>query len=118
MKKKPDVVSMYTSLDEAFEKHDIARAVEISLELWTDGPGRLPGQATPEGRERGREMTTRNWERLDDEAQAQTPPVPLEQPAVGRLSKIGVPTLVILREVDAPNPLDPLTAEVPGADKA
>jgi 3-oxoadipate enol-lactonase len=117
MKKHPEVVRMYTSLDEAFEKHDIARAVEISLALWTDGPGRLPEQAAPEVRERVREMTTRNWERPDDEAQAQTPPVPLEPPAVGRLSKIGVPTLVILGELDGPNPLDQLAAEIPGAKK-
>ena len=117
MQKHPEVVRMYTSLEEAFEQHDIARAVEISLELWTDGPGRLPGQAAPEVRERVREMTTRNWERPDDEAQAQTPPVPLEPPAVGRLSKIGVPTLVILGELDGPNPLDQLAAEIPGAKK-
>src|SRR5947209_6401415 len=113
MKTHPDVVRMYTSLNEAFEKHDITRAVEISLELWTDGPGRLPEQAAPEVRE----MTTRNWERPDDEAQAETPPVPLEPPAVGRLSKIGVPTLIIIGEWDAPNPLDQLAAEIPGAKK-
>ncbi|HEY4388739.1 MAG TPA: alpha/beta hydrolase [Ktedonobacteraceae bacterium] len=113
MKQHPDVVRMYAGLNEAFAKHDIARAVEVSLELWTDGPGRLPGQATPDVRERVREMTTRNWERPDDE----TPPVPLEPPAVGRLSEIGVPTLVILGELDGPNPLDPLAAEIPGAKK-
>ncbi|HEY6289140.1 MAG TPA: alpha/beta hydrolase [Nitrospiraceae bacterium] len=117
MKEHPDVVRMFTGMDEAFEKHDIARAVEISLELWTDGPGRLPGQAAPEVRERVREMTTRNWERPDDEAQAQTPPVPLEPPAIGRLSQIGVPTLIILGELDAPNPLERLAAEIPGAKK-
>jgi 3-oxoadipate enol-lactonase len=117
MKKHPDVVRLYTSLNEAFEKHDIARAVEISLELWTDGPGRLPEQAAPDVRERVREMTTRNWERPDDEAQAETPPVPLEPPALGRLSQIAVPTLVILGEWDGPNPLDQLAAEIPGAKK-
>jgi len=117
MKKYPDVVRMYTSLEKAFEKHNIARAVEISLELWTDGPGRLPKQAAPDVRERVREMTTRNWERPEDEAQAETPPVPLEPPALERLSKIGVPTLVILGEWDGPNPLDSLTAEIPGAKK-
>jgi pimeloyl-ACP methyl ester carboxylesterase len=117
MEKHPEVVRMYTSLQEAFEKHDIARAVELSLELWTDGPGRLPGQAAPDVRERVREMTTRNWQRPDDEAQAQTPPVPLEPPAIGRLSQIGVPTLVILGEWDAPNPLEQLAAEIPGAKK-
>ena len=117
MKKHPDVVRMYTSLDEAFEKHDIARAVEISLELWTDGPGRLPGQAAPDVRERVREMTTRNWERSDDEAQTEALPVPLEPPAVGRLSEIGVPTLVILGEWDGPNPLEHLATEIPGAKR-
>jgi 3-oxoadipate enol-lactonase len=85
--------------------------------LWTDGPGRLPRQAASEVRERVREMTTRNWERPDDEAQAETPPEPLEPPAIGRLSEIGVPTLVILGELDAPNPLDQLVAEIPGAKK-
>jgi 3-oxoadipate enol-lactonase len=106
MKKYPDVARMYGSLSEAFEQHDTARAVEISLELWTDGPGRLPGQAAPLVRERVREMTTRNWERPDDEAQA-----------IGRLSEIRVPTLVILGEWDGPNPLDELAAEIPGAKK-
>lgn len=117
MSKYPEVGRMYESLNEAFEKHDIARAVEISLALWTDGPGRLPGQAAPDVRERVREMTTRNWERPDDEAQAETPPVPLEPPAVGCLSRIGVPTLVILGEWDGPNPLDQLATEIPGAKK-
>ena len=113
----PEVARLYSGLSEAFEQHDIARAVEISLELWTDGPGRLPGQAAPFVRERVREMTTRNWERPDDEAQAETPPVPLEPPAIGRLSQIGVPTLVILGELDVPNPLEQLAAEIPGAKK-
>lgn len=117
MQKHPDVMRMYTSLEEAFEQHDIARAVEVSLELWTDGPGRLPGQAAPDVRERVREMTTRNWQRPDDEAQAETPPIPLEPPAVGRLSQISAPTLIILGEYDAPNPLEQLAAEIPGAKK-
>ncbi|HLI06354.1 MAG TPA: alpha/beta hydrolase [Ktedonobacteraceae bacterium] len=117
MQKNPDVVRMFASMNEASEQHDIARAVEISLELWTDGPGRLPGQATPAVRERVREMTTRNWQRPDDEAQAETPPVPLEPPAIGRLSEVRVPTLVVLGEWDAPNPLEQLAAEIPGAKK-
>ncbi|HTK07373.1 MAG TPA: alpha/beta hydrolase [Ktedonobacteraceae bacterium] len=117
MKQHPDVMRMYASLNEAAAQHDIARAVEISLELWTDGPGRLPGQAAPEVRKRVREMTTRNWERPDNVAQAETPTVPLEPPAIGRLAEIGVPTLVILGELDVPNPLDQLAAEIPGAKK-
>ncbi len=117
MKKHPNVLRLYTSLNEAFEKHDVARAVDISLAVWTDGPGRLPAQAAPDVRERVRAMTTRNWERPDDEAQAETPSVPLEPPAIGRLSQLGVPTLVILGELDVPNPLNQLVAEIPGAKK-
>jgi pimeloyl-ACP methyl ester carboxylesterase len=117
MQAHPEVARMYTSLEEAFEQHDVARAVEVSLELWTDGPGRLPGQAAPEVRERVREMTMRNWQRPDDEVQAENPPVPLEPPAVGRLPQIGAPTLVILGEWDGPNPLEQLAAEIPGAKK-
>ena len=117
MSKHPEVVRMYTGLEEAFAQHDTPRAVELSLELWTDGPGRLPGQAAPDVRERIRAMTTRNWHRPDDEAQAETPPVPLAPPAIGRLSQIGVPTLVILGAWDAPNPLERLAAEIPGAQK-
>jgi pimeloyl-ACP methyl ester carboxylesterase len=115
--KYPEVGRMFTSWEEAFEQHDIARAVEISLEVYTDGPGRLPGQAAPEVRERVREMTARNWNRPDDEAQSENPPIPLEPPAIGRLSQISVPTLVILGEYDVPNPLEQLTAEIPGAKK-
>lgn len=117
MQAHPDVARMYMSLNEAFDQHDVARAVEISLALWTDGPGRLPGQAAPEVRERVSEMSTRNWQRPDDEIQAQNPPVPLDPPAIGRLAQISVPTLVILGELDAPNPLEQLTAEIPGAQK-
>ncbi len=117
LKKHPDVLRLYTSLEEAFEQHDVARAVDISLAVWTDGPGRLPAQAAPDVRERVRAMTTRNWERPDDEAQAETPSVPLEPPAIGRLSQLGVPTLVILGELDVPNPLNQLVAEIAGAKK-
>jgi 3-oxoadipate enol-lactonase len=60
-------------------------------------------------------MTTRNWERPDDEAQAETPPIPLEPSAAGRLAEIAVPTLVILGAFDGPNPLEYLAAEIPEA---
>jgi 3-oxoadipate enol-lactonase len=117
MQAHPDVARMYTSLNEAFDQHDVARAVEISLALWTDGPGRLPQQADRAVRERVREMSTRNWQRPDDEIQAENPPVPLDPPAIGRLARISVPTLVILGELDGPNPLEQLTAQIPGAQK-
>jgi pimeloyl-ACP methyl ester carboxylesterase len=113
----PEALRAAENIDVAFEKHDIAQAVEYSLELWTDGPGRLPGQADPMVRERVREMTMRNWMRPDEEAQTETPPLPLEPPARDRLSEIGVPTLVVLGEWDVPNPLEHLVAQISGAQK-
>ncbi|GCE28703.1 hydrolase [Dictyobacter alpinus] len=117
MQSRPDLMRLYTSLNDAFEHKDIPRAVDVSLDIWTDGPGRLPAQAAPEVREWIRKMTTRNWERPDGKEQAEHPPVPLEPPAIGRLSEIKVPTLVILGEWDVPNPLDQLVVEIPGAEK-
>ena len=48
-------------MEEAFRRGDIARSVEISLQIWTDGPFRTPEQVNPQVRERVRVMTTQNW---------------------------------------------------------
>ena len=41
-------------MEEAFRRGDIARSVEISLQIWTDGPFRTPEQVNPQVRERVR----------------------------------------------------------------
>ena len=80
-------------IEEAFNRGDIAHAVEISLQIWTDGPFRTPQQVNPQVRERIRAMTTHNIERGDDE---EVRPQHIGPPAVGRLSEIHVPTLIIV----------------------
>ena len=80
-------------MEEAFKRGDITRAVEISLQIWTDGPFRTPEQVNPQVRERVRVMTTHNFKRGDDE---EVHPQHLEPPAAGRLSEIHVPTLIIV----------------------
>lgn len=82
---------------EAFKSGDIARAVEISLQIWTDGPYRTPELVDPQVRERVRAMTTHNFERGDDE---EVQPQEMEPPAAGRLSEIHVPTLIIVGSQD------------------
>ncbi len=84
-------------MEEAFKSGDIARSVEISLQIWTDGPFRTPEQVDPQVRERVRAMTTHNFERGDDE---EVRPQHLEPPAAGRLSEIHVPTLIIVGSQD------------------
>ena len=88
-----ELKAMDEKMEEAFRRGDIARSVEISLQIWTDGPFRTPEQVNPQVRERVRVMTTHNFERGDDE---EVRPQHTEPPAAGRLSEIHVPTLIIV----------------------
>ncbi len=92
-----DLKAMFAEEEEAFKRGDIARAVEITLRTWTDGPFRTPEQVNPYVRERIRAMTTHNYERGDD---VEVEPLHLEPAAAGRLSEIHVPTLVIVGSED------------------
>ena len=104
-------------MEEAFRRGDIARSVEISLQIWTDGPFRTPEQVNPQVRERVRAMTTHNIERGDDE---EVQPQHIEPPAAGRLSEIHVPTLIIVGGEDVEFILtiaDKLERDIVGAKK-
>jgi len=104
-------------MEEAFKSGDIARSVEISLQIWTDGPFRTPQQVDPQVRERVRAMTTHNFERGDDE---EVQPQQLEPSAAGRLSEIYVPTLIIVGDEDVESILsiaDKLEKDIVGAKK-
>ena len=109
--------AMEEKMEEAFRSGDIARSVEISLQIWTDGPFRTPEQVNPQVRERVRAMTTHNFERGDDE---EVRPQPIEPPAAGRLSEIHVPTLIIVGGEDVEFILsiaDKLERDILGAKK-
>jgi pimeloyl-ACP methyl ester carboxylesterase len=88
-----ELKAKFVAMEEAFKSGDIARSVEISLRIWTDGPFRTPEQVDPHVRERVRAMTTHNFERGDDEDMH---PQHIEPPAANRLSEIQVPTLIIV----------------------
>jgi 3-oxoadipate enol-lactonase len=92
-----ELKARFAEMDEAFKSGDIARSVEISLQIWTDGPHRTPEQVDPQARERVRAMTTRNFERGDDE---EVQPQHMDPPAAGRLSEIQVPALIIVGDQD------------------
>lgn len=105
------------AMGEALQSGNVALAVELSLQLFTDGPRRTPGQVNPQARERTRTMTAHLFAR---------PPVPealqqsIEPLALERLSAITAPTLVIVGAEDQP-PLheiaDLVTAQIAGAQK-
>src|SRR5947209_8097672 len=83
----PDAI--WAETDEAFKRGDMARAVELTLQTWTDGPMRKPEQVDASVRERVRQMTTSNFKRDDDQNAPE--PEELEPPAISRLSQIHVP---------------------------
>jgi 3-oxoadipate enol-lactonase len=112
-----ELMAKFAAMDEAFKSGDIARSVEISLQLWTDGPYRTPQQVDPQVRERVRAMTTHNYERGDDE---DVQPQEMEPPAAGRLSEIHVPMLIIAGGQDTEAILkiaDTLEKSIAGAKK-
>ena len=112
-----ELKTKYEKMEEAFMSGDIDRSVEISLQIWTDGPFRTPEQVNPQMRERVRAMTTHNFERKDDE---EVEPQHLEPPAAGRLSEIHVPTLIIVGSEDVEFILsiaDKLEKDIVGAKK-
>jgi pimeloyl-ACP methyl ester carboxylesterase len=104
-------------LNAAYERGDKERAVELSLQMWTDGPYRTPAQVDPAVRERIRAMTVHTFDLPDVEAWLQS----LEPPAIDRLTEIHTPTLFVVGDQDVEDILkigDLIVANVPGAQRA
>lgn len=108
---------MNQELKAAYEAGDKPKAVEISLQLWTDGPARAHSHIDPSVRKKVRAMTTEVFDLPDSDnnfGQELTPP------AIDRLANIHAPTLFIVGDQDVPDILeiaDIVTSKVPGAQK-
>jgi 3-oxoadipate enol-lactonase len=97
----------------ARKRDDHDREIELKLQLWVDGRSRTPDQVDPQVRERAREMLL-GRPGVQGEGQQ------LEPPAIGRLSEINVPTLIIVGDRDEANIAtiaELLAANVHGARK-
>jgi pimeloyl-ACP methyl ester carboxylesterase len=95
----------------AREQDDYERVCELRIQLWIDGQSRTPDQVDPRVRERVREM-------LLSRPGAQGEGQQLEPSAIGRLSEIEVPTLIMIGDQDEANIVtiaDLLAANVHGA---
>ena len=104
-------------MNAAYESGNKERAVELSLQLWTDGPYRTPDQVDPVARERIRAMTAYTFDLPDVDHWLQG----LEPPAINRLAEIHVPTLFVVGDQDVADILmigDMIVAHVPGAQQA
>ena len=84
----------------AFKQGDFARAAELEVQIWVDGPHRTPDQVDSTIRERVREMDVIA---LANEASNLGSESALEPAAAHRLADIRAPTLVVLGDLDDPN---------------
>jgi len=103
-------------LEAAQQSGDTDRLIELIIQLWVDGTGRTPDQVNPAVRQRIREMEAHNISLGADESLGQE----LDPPAIGRLSEIRVPTLVIVGDRDVADILavaDLLAQGIAGARK-
>jgi pimeloyl-ACP methyl ester carboxylesterase len=104
----------------ALQRKDIASAVEATVRFWTDGPRRRPEQVNAQARARITNMGTRHIQRHGDFLAHQQHMLPLEPPAIRRLSEVKVPTLIVVGDLDMPEPLeiaDMLVRGIAGAKK-
>jgi pimeloyl-ACP methyl ester carboxylesterase len=97
----------------AREREDDDQEIELKLQLWVDGRARTPDRVNPQVRERARDMLLGRPGRQGEGKQ-------LEPAAIGRLSEIEVPTLIVIGDRDEANIAtiaDLLAANVRGARK-
>ncbi len=83
-------------IEEAFDTHDIERAIDIETAIWVDGPSRDPSSVREDVRRHVREMNARAWE-LQSQAEGRQDVAP---PAHTRLDEVCVPTLVMAGKDD------------------
>ena len=86
----------------SLQQRDSAGAAEATTRFWTDGPRRTPEQVNAQVRARITEMTTRQLQRHGDFMAHEEHMIPLEPPAINRLTEVKVPTLIMLGEEDVP----------------
>jgi pimeloyl-ACP methyl ester carboxylesterase len=112
----PHLFEMITALQQG----DTARASELQIRLWVDGPYRQPEQLNPGVRQRAAEMNLLSV-RMNTWLAADSHPLnPLDPPAIGRLSAIHVPALIMAGALDHPEVLraaDVMTDAIKGAKK-
>jgi pimeloyl-ACP methyl ester carboxylesterase len=107
---------LFDTMDELWEQNKWEQLNEMEVQMWADGPGQPAGRAAPHVRENVRQMNANNLRRQD----GKPIPQPLEPPAIGRLSEIKAPCLVIVGDLDTTDTLvmaDIMTQGIPHARK-
>lgn len=103
----------------ALHTGDLETVAALQIRLWIDGAFRSPEEVNPSVREAAQRMNriavwNGTW------VMDMQPVNPLDPPAVGRLTEVKVPTLVMAGALDHPEILraaDMMTAEIQGAKR-
>jgi pimeloyl-ACP methyl ester carboxylesterase len=101
----------------AYEQGDFERLSELEVQIWVDGRARNPQEVNPTVRTLVREMNTIA---LQNAAQKLGSEVTLDPPAIGRLTQISVPALIVAGDLDQQHMLEIanlLANGIPGAQK-
>ena len=110
----PEVVRYMEEITDAITREDFPATIEIFTRYWCDGPHREPGDVDPGVRRKVLEMLSGSRERWGRSRLASQ----LDPPAMGRVSEIHAPTLVLLGTLDMPEiheVVDYLEATIPDA---
>jgi pimeloyl-ACP methyl ester carboxylesterase len=102
----------------AAQQGDVARAVDLQVRLWVDGPFRQPHEVDPSVRQQVAELARQSLQRG---ASAVVDARPLAPPARQRLQELHVPTLIVVGALDDPEVLRAahvMLAEIEGATLA
>jgi pimeloyl-ACP methyl ester carboxylesterase len=89
-------------LRQAARNEDLDMVVEYFQRSWTDGPTRSPDEINPAVREKVRSMSVENVKKWNSQSVEKR----LDPPAIGRLSEIRIPVLIILGDLDMPDITD------------
>ncbi len=108
-----DAIRYWTEFMKLAKRGEVDRAREMDAHLWIDGK-RDPANVDPTYRARALELHRDNFT-LD---RLQHPEEEIKPPAIGRLSEIKCPTMVLIGDSDTPELVrlaDRIAKEIPGA---
>jgi pimeloyl-ACP methyl ester carboxylesterase len=113
-----DLEAFWEAEGEALADEDLDQAVEANLETWLDGPGQPSDRVAPAIRSFVGQMQLKAFENTDGWDDEEIEGGGLEPAVAARLAEVGVPTRILVGELDVAavgRTADRLAAEIPGA---
>ncbi len=113
----PDIQAGWAAIDAVEEEGDFAKAIELTIQMWVDGPNRRPEQVNPQIRENVRLMLQTLYDIPEEDDAGEE--MALNPPANTRLGEIQNPTCLVVGDQDWPSKValaERLANEIAGAE--